>query len=53
MKVVAEIVAAVILLISGSYIAPKMIEKFKKETFVHIHKGLPSIEKFSRTMANE
>lgn len=53
MKIVAEIVAAVILLVSGSYIAPKAIEKFKKETYIQIHKGLPSIEHFSNALTKK
>ena len=32
MKAVAEIVAAIILLVSGSYIAPSLIKEFKVET---------------------
>lgn len=47
MKAVAEIVAAIILLVSGGYIAPRAIQEFKIETIQKINKGLPSMTKFT------
>jgi len=47
MKAVAEIVAAIILLASGGYLAPKAVESFKKETLTKVDKGLSSLSKFS------
>lgn len=48
MKAVVEIVAAVILLASGSYLAPKAIKRFKIETLMKIDKGLAPLRKFSK-----
>jgi len=50
MKAIAEIVAAVILLVSGSYIAPKAIESFKKETLTKVDKGLPPLQNFTQNI---
>jgi len=50
MKTVAEIVAAIILLASGGYLAPKAIENFKKETLMKVDKGLPPLINFSRQL---
>lgn len=47
MKAVAEIVAAIILLASGSYLAPKAVENFKQETIDKLKLGLPSLQEFS------
>ncbi len=52
MKAVVEIVAAVILLVSGSYIAPKAIAEFKKETMAKVNKGLPPLSTFSNKLQN-
>lgn len=50
MKAVAEIVTAIILLVSGGYFTPKAIESFRKETLVKVDKGLPSLKKFTRQL---
>lgn len=50
MKAVVEIVAAVILLASGSYIAPKAIAEFKRETIKKIDKGLPPLSTFAKNL---
>jgi hypothetical protein len=50
MKAVVEIVAAVILLVSGSYIAPKAIAEFKRETIRKVDKGLPPLSTFSNKL---
>lgn len=47
MKTVAEIVAAVILLISGGYIAPKAIQEFRKETLKKVDGGIPPLSSFT------
>lgn len=48
MKAVAEIVAAIILLVSGGYLAPKAVESFKKEALMKVDKGLPPLQNFNR-----
>lgn len=50
MKAVAEIVAAIILLVSGGYLAPKAVESFKKETLMKVDKGLPSLHNFNKKL---
>lgn len=50
MKAVVEIVAAVILLVTGSYIAPKVITEFKIETIKKVDKGLPSLQRFTEQL---
>ncbi len=50
MKAVAEIVAAIILLASGGYLAPKAIEGFKKETLMKVDKGLPPLQSFTEKL---
>lgn len=50
MKIVAEIVAAIILLASGSYIAPNLIREFKVETIQKVNQGLPSLSGFSEKL---
>ena len=50
MKAVAEIVAAIILLASGGYLAPKAVESFKKEALVKVNKGLPSLSTFTNNL---
>ncbi len=52
MKAVAEIVAAIILLASGGYLAPKAIESFKKETLMKVHKGLPPLSTFTNNLTS-
>lgn len=47
MKAVVEIVAAVILLASGSYIAPKAIAEFKRETIKKVNHGLSPLTSFA------
>ena len=51
MKTVVEIVTAIILLVSGGYLAPKAVESFKKETLLKIQKGLPPLENFSQKLS--
>ena len=50
MKAVAEIVAAIILLVSSGYLAPKAIESFKKETLIKVDKGLPPLQNFTQML---
>lgn len=50
MKTIAEIVAAIILLASGGYLAPRAVESFKKETLVKVDKGLPPIQNFTQKL---
>lgn len=50
MKTVVEIVAAIILLASGGYLAPKAVESFKKVTLVKVDKGLPPIQSFTQKL---
>lgn len=52
MKAVAEIVAAIILLVSGSYIAPSLIKEFKVETIKKLDKGLPPLQGFTSKLNN-
>ena len=52
MKAVVEIVAAVILLASGSYIAPKAIAEFKRETIRKVDKGISPLQNFSHKLKN-
>ncbi|HLD91026.1 MAG TPA: hypothetical protein VI911_08450 [Patescibacteria group bacterium] len=47
MKIVVEIVTAIILLVSGNYLAPKLIQKFQKETLIKLDRGLSPLSKFS------
>ncbi|MCO5143071.1 MAG: hypothetical protein M9962_08280 [Oligoflexia bacterium] len=50
MKVVAEIVAAIILLASGGYLAPKAVESFKKEAIIKVNQGLPPLQSFTQKL---
>lgn len=50
MKIVAEIVAAIIILVSGGYIAPKAVESFKKEAIQKVYKGLPPLQNFTHKL---
>lgn len=50
MKAVAEIVAAIILLASGSYIAPSLIKEFRVETIKKLDQGLPPLQGFTRKL---
>ena len=50
MKAVVEIVAAIILLASSGYLAPKAVERFKKETLHRINNGIPSLQNFSQKL---
>jgi len=52
MKAVAEIVAAIILLASGGYLAPKAVESFKKETLMRVDKGLPPLSTFTNNLTS-
>lgn len=48
MKAVAEIVAAIILLASGGYFAPKAVESLRKEALMKVNKGLPQLQNFTQ-----
>jgi hypothetical protein len=50
MKAVVEIVAAVILLVSANYVAPKVIAEFKRETIRKVDKGLPPLQRFANQL---
>ena len=50
MKAVAEIVAAVIVLLSGSYIAPKAIQEFRNETLKKVDGGIPPLSSFTKNL---
>lgn len=51
MKAIAEIVAAIILLVSGSYLVPKTIDLFKIETIEKVNQGLPPLSGFSEKLS--
>jgi len=51
MKAVAGIVAAVILLVSGGYVAPKIISLFKIETILKVDQALSSLSDFSERLS--
>jgi hypothetical protein len=51
MRAVTEIVAAIILLASGGYLAPKAVDLFKMETIEKVNQGLPSLSDFSEKLA--
>lgn len=53
MKVVAEIIVAIILIASGGYLAPKAVESFKNETLMKVDKGLPSLQDFTCKMTSK
>lgn len=53
MKAVVEIVAAVILLASGSYIAPKMVCEFKRETINKVNHGLSPLAPFASQLSKK
>jgi len=53
MKRVVEIVAAIILLVSGNYLALRLIEKFKQETIFKLDKGISSLSKFSSDLTRK
>jgi len=53
MKIVVEIVAAVILLVSGNYFAPKLIQNFKIETLTKLDRGLSPLSKFSSDLTRK
>jgi len=53
MKMVVEIVAAIILLVSENYLAPKLIQKFRQETLTKLDRGLPSLSKFSSELTRK
>jgi hypothetical protein len=50
MKAVAEIVAAIILLVSGSNIAPNLIKEFKVEIIKKLDQGLPPLHGFTKKL---
>ena len=47
MKIVAEIIFAIIVLVSGSCIAQKLVSEFRLETLKKIDQGLPVIHLFT------
>lgn len=51
MKIVAEIVMAILLLASGVFFAPKAVESFKIETFQKIDQGLLPLSDFSEKLS--
>jgi hypothetical protein len=53
MKSVVEIVAAVILLASGGYLAPKMVSEFKKETIKKVDHGLSPLAPFASQLSKK
>lgn len=50
MKAVVEIIATVALLIGGVKLGPIALVTLKRESLMKIHKGLPSLEKFSKKL---
>lgn len=52
MKIVAEIVTAIVLLASGAFFAPKAVESFKKETLEKVDKGLEPLSGFAKSLTN-
>lgn len=50
MKIVAEMVAAIILLGSGAYLAPKVVSEFRIGTLKKVDQGLPSHESFATSL---
>ena len=53
MKIVAEIVVAIVLLVSGSYIAPNFVKEFKIETIKKLDQGLPALQNFTSKLTNK
>jgi len=47
MKMVVEIVAAIILLVSGNYLVPKLIQKFRQGTLNKLDRGFSPLSKIS------
>lgn len=47
MKIVAEIVMTIVLLASGAFFAPSLVNQFKVETLQKVDRGLPSLKKFT------
>ena len=50
MKSISEIIFAVMLLVSGTVIAPKIVVEFKKNTIIKIDKGLSPLSTFTRQL---
>lgn len=50
MKTAVEIITAIILLASGTYIAPELIAEFRIETIKKVDKGLPPLQGFARKL---
>lgn len=50
MKALAEIIFATILLVGGVKISDKALTAFRKESLEKVHKGLPSLEKFTNAL---
>lgn len=53
MKAVAEIVAAIFLLATGGYLAPKAVESFKIEALTKVNKGLPPLQRFTEKITTK
>ncbi len=47
MKIVAEIVMAIILLASGFFMAPNLVSEFRIETFEKVNEGLSPLGDFT------
>lgn len=47
MKIVAEIVMAIILLASGFFKVPDLVFEFRMESFKKVNEGLSSLENFT------
>jgi hypothetical protein len=50
MKTAVEIITAIILLASGTYIAPELISEFKMETIKKVDKGFPPLQVFTKKL---
>ena len=50
MKIVAEVVAAIVLLASGAFFAPSLVKQFKVETIQKVDRGLPSLQRFTKEL---
>lgn len=53
MKAVAEVIFAIILLVGGVKISDKALMAFRKESLEKVHKGLPSLETFTRALTKK
>lgn len=53
MKIVAEIVAAIVLLASGIFFAPEAIHEFKSETIQKVDAGLAPLGPFTKKLTKQ